>query len=347
MFPGWWTPAPGVASDWTGAAVPRRRGRRSALLALADLDVTRVHIYARNQAKGEQLLAWATEATPDIVVSIAPLDQTRFAGTEPGVVSSPPGGAADDFPIPGPRAGLLFDAVYAAGRPRWPRTALAGMTVVGGLDLVHQAARQFQLFTGLPAPLDAMFAAGRCARRDAMIVLIRFMGAGKTTIGQLLAEHAPGAALHRLRRSDRAGRGATVRDIFEAQGEAGFRRVEAATIAGLLTGPDCVLALGRGAPTTPEVGRRSAAIGCRWTWPSIHRHWSGSRPTLPDRCCTSRTSPGVRRAPGVPRGRDRCRDGERALATRHRRRRGAGRRQRGKAPWTCWSSTGPTSTPYA
>jgi shikimate dehydrogenase len=56
--------------------------------------------------------------------------------------------------------------VYAG----WPTplalgAAAAGMIVIGGLDLlVHQAARQFTLFTGRPAPLAAMLAAGRAAQ---------------------------------------------------------------------------------------------------------------------------------------------------------------------------------------
>ena len=38
------------------------------------------------------------------------------------------------------------------------------MTVVPGLDmLVHQAAEQFRLFTGVAAPVEAMAAAGRAA----------------------------------------------------------------------------------------------------------------------------------------------------------------------------------------
>ena len=137
---------------------------RSAVLALADLGVGRVQVYARNRAKGEQLLVWAATAAPGLDVSSAPLE-TWLAGLEPVVVSTLPGGAADHFELPGPRAGLLLDAVYAG----WPTplaraAASVGMTVVGGLDLlVYQAARQFTLFTGRPAPLEIMFAAGRAA----------------------------------------------------------------------------------------------------------------------------------------------------------------------------------------
>jgi len=91
-----------------------------------------------------------------------------------------------------------------------------------------------------------------------VIVLIGFMGAGKTTIGQLLAERLGLTFLD----SDEVieqDQGLSVRDIFEAHGEAGFRRIEADTIVGLLTGPDGVLALGGGAPTTPGV--RAALLG--------------------------------------------------------------------------------------
>jgi len=171
------TDVPGLADalrpawdvHWTRAAILGAGATaRSALLALAGLGVIRVHVYARNQAKGEQFVSWAATAAPGVDVSCAPLDQW-VAGVEPAVLSTLPGGAADALAMPGPRSGLLFDAVYAD----WPTplaraAASAGMTVVGGLDLlVHQAARQFALFTGQSAPLEAMFTAGRAALGDA------------------------------------------------------------------------------------------------------------------------------------------------------------------------------------
>jgi len=85
-----------------------------------------------------------------------------------------------------------------------------------------------------------------------MIVLIGFMGAGKTTVGGLLAEHL-GMPFVDSDEVIEASVGLAVREIFETQGEAEFRRVEAATITGLLAGPDVVLALGGGALTTPGV----------------------------------------------------------------------------------------------
>jgi shikimate dehydrogenase len=58
---------------------------------------------------------------------------------------------------------VLLDAVYAG----WPTPLAvaaqrAGMRVLSGLEiLVHQAADQVRLMTGLEPPVDAMMAAGR------------------------------------------------------------------------------------------------------------------------------------------------------------------------------------------
>ena len=55
---------------------------------------------------------------------------------------------------------VVFEVVYDP----WPTplaAAAADRVLVGGLDLlVHQAVLQFELFTGVPGPLDAMRAAG-------------------------------------------------------------------------------------------------------------------------------------------------------------------------------------------
>ena len=79
-----------------------------------------------------------------------------------------------------------------------------------------------------------------------MIVLIGFMGAGKTTVGRALA----GRLGVPFRDSDlvieeRAGR--PVSQIFAEDGEPAFRDLEHKVIADLLDGSDGVLALGGGA----------------------------------------------------------------------------------------------------
>lgn len=79
-----------------------------------------------------------------------------------------------------------------------------------------------------------------------MIVLVGFMGAGKTTVGQLLAARLglPFADADTVI-EDRAG--TPVPRIFAERGEPAFRTLEHETIASLLTGPRLVLALGGGA----------------------------------------------------------------------------------------------------
>src|SRR5580704_15953157 len=92
------------------------------------------------------------------------------------------------------------------------------------------------------------------------VVLIGFMGAGKTTVGRALASrlHWDFCDLDEVieQREDQS-----VAQIFAARGEAGFRRIEAATLRDLLqdkpvqdkpvqdkpAAGDLVLALGGGA----------------------------------------------------------------------------------------------------
>jgi shikimate kinase len=91
-----------------------------------------------------------------------------------------------------------------------------------------------------------------------MIVLVGFMGAGKTTVGTLLAEKLGlEFADSDLVLEQRAGR--PIRQIFADDGEPAFRALEHQVIADLLDGPDLVLALGGGAAEHAGTRRKLAA----------------------------------------------------------------------------------------
>lgn len=91
-------------------------------------------------------------------------------------------------------------------------------------------------------------------------VLVGLPGSGKSTVGARLAKRlsVPFADSDRLV-TDRAG--CSVSEIFERDGEAGFRQLEAAAIAEALASFDGVLALGGGALTTPAVRHQLIASG--------------------------------------------------------------------------------------
>jgi shikimate kinase len=83
-----------------------------------------------------------------------------------------------------------------------------------------------------------------------MIVLVGFMGAGKTTVGHLLAGKLGLPFIDSdVVIAERDGR--PIRQIFAEDGEDAFRALEHETIAGLLRGRDAVLALGGGAVEHP------------------------------------------------------------------------------------------------
>jgi shikimate kinase / 3-dehydroquinate synthase len=91
-----------------------------------------------------------------------------------------------------------------------------------------------------------------------VIVIIGFMGAGKTTIGRQLADRLGLPFVDSdLVIEQRTAR--QVRQIFAEDGEPAFRALEHDVIAELLNGPDAVLALGGGAPEHPGTQARLKA----------------------------------------------------------------------------------------
>ncbi|HEU5341939.1 shikimate kinase [Edaphobacter sp.] len=79
------------------------------------------------------------------------------------------------------------------------------------------------------------------------LVLTGFMGAGKSTIGRLLAARIGWDFLD-VDTHLEARTGATIPQLFERHGEAHFRRLESSALASALSRAHTVLALGGGAP---------------------------------------------------------------------------------------------------
>jgi shikimate dehydrogenase len=137
----------------------------SMLVALARLGVSRVSVVARDLARARETVDLAERVfgadnavgrTPD-GKSSEPVDV--LVSTIPASVQSPAVEQRASL------AKLVFDVVYDPWPTRLAGAALAGrVPFVSGLDLlVHQAALQFTLMTGLEAPLEAMRASGGAA----------------------------------------------------------------------------------------------------------------------------------------------------------------------------------------
>jgi shikimate kinase len=90
-----------------------------------------------------------------------------------------------------------------------------------------------------------------------VIVLVGFMGAGKTTVGHLLAERL-GLPFADSDRIIEQWSGRSVPQIFAEDGEPAFRALEHQVIADLLDGPDLILALGGGAAEHPGTREKLA-----------------------------------------------------------------------------------------
>ena len=121
------------------------------------------------------------------------------------------------------------------------------------------------------------------ARRS--VFLIGMMGAGKSTVGRLLAQHLNFDFIDADRELESRS-GAPIPTIFDVEGEAGFRRREVALLQELSQRPEIVLATGGGAVLNEEMAQalrqRGLVIYLRATADEIFRRTRNdrSRPLL-------------------------------------------------------------------
>ncbi|HYM50581.1 MAG TPA: 3-dehydroquinate synthase [Candidatus Limnocylindrales bacterium] len=87
------------------------------------------------------------------------------------------------------------------------------------------------------------------------VVLVGFMGSGKSTVGPLLAERLGRPFTDLDARIERES-GAAVAEIFAREGEAGFRARESAALTRVMAEEPQVVAVGGGAPLADENWRR-------------------------------------------------------------------------------------------
>jgi shikimate kinase len=92
-------------------------------------------------------------------------------------------------------------------------------------------------------------------RNTQNIYLVGLMGAGKTTVGRQLARRL-GRPFFDSDHEIVSRTGVAIPTIFEIEGEDGFRRREAQTIAELTSGENLVMATGGGVVLNPENRKR-------------------------------------------------------------------------------------------
>jgi len=121
-------------------------------------------------------------------------------------------------------------------------------------------------------------AATTCPKRPSgNIILVGMMGAGKTTVGKLLARQL-GKTFVDCDEEIQRRTGVTVTHIFDVEGEAGFRRRETSVIQDLVQLDNLILATGGGAVLSGENRAELARNGIVvYLKGSVHDLWQRTR----------------------------------------------------------------------
>ena len=85
------------------------------------------------------------------------------------------------------------------------------------------------------------------------LIFIGYRASGKTTVGALVARRLGWRFVDLDEQIIQRAGGKSIKEIFAAEGEAGFRKREREAFEGLRRVKCCVIALGGGAPLDPEI----------------------------------------------------------------------------------------------
>ncbi|GAA3637670.1 shikimate dehydrogenase [Kineosporia mesophila] len=157
----------GLSSATVGCVVGAGATAASAVAALAGLGCSSVVVQARSARRAGPVLEVAAKL--GVAARISDLTAFEDVAAADAVIVTLPGEAASSWSagltVTDPPRGAMLDVSYHP----WPtdaasRWSSAGGAAVGGFEmLLHQAAEQVRLMTGLDAPLDDMRAAGEKA----------------------------------------------------------------------------------------------------------------------------------------------------------------------------------------
>ncbi len=150
-----------------------------------------------------------------------------------------------------------FDLIY---RPEWTpfleQGRQCGLVPIGGLDmLIEQALETWRIWFGERPSVELSD-----YLRHRPIFLTGFMGAGKSTIGPLLARKL-GWNFVEIDHAIESEAGLSIRELFKTKGEPFFRDLERKIIARFAFEPRSIISLGGGSLTHPQTRELLAKIG--------------------------------------------------------------------------------------
>ena len=222
---------------------------RAAAYMLARGGAESITVLNRSLEKAEELAEYGNRIAGRMLMRALPLSQwnalsgKRYLAIQCTSVGMHP--AEDAAPIEDKEFYHLIeealDVIYTPAETKFMRMVReAGGRAVNGLKmLVYQGAVSYELWNpGVQVDRETLALAETLIQRRLQpeqknLVLIGFMGAGKTSVGKELAELL-GCALYDTDQETERRAGMTISDIFRFQGEESFRRMETDTLRDLL-----------------------------------------------------------------------------------------------------------------